>query len=134
VNQIGTLAYHFWMQKMKPLRRRNGNQHMHRESLDYRNHVKRKLNAYHLFIQAGLIAQGLLQYLAAVFPQLVWDSFSSWLRTIRPGIPPSELVVATALRQRMPQFLLDNSECNIFAKSILDRQDHDKIALFRMAA
>jgi len=36
VNQIGTLAYHFWMQKMKPLRRRNGNQYMHREPLDYR--------------------------------------------------------------------------------------------------
>jgi hypothetical protein len=34
----------------------------------------------------------------------------------------------------MPQFLLDNSECNIFAKFILDRQDQDKIALFRMAA
>jgi hypothetical protein len=72
----------------------------------------------------------LLQYLAAVFPQLVWNSFGSWLRTIRPGIRPSELVVATALRQRMPQFLLDNSECNIFAKFILDRQDQDKIALF----
>lgn len=134
VNQIGTLAYHFWMQKMKPLRRRNGNQYMHRESLDYRNHVKRKLNAYHVFIQAGLIAQGLLQYLAVVFPQLVWDSFGSWLRTIRPGIPPSELVVATALRQRLPQFLLDNSEGNTFAKFILDRQDQDKITLFRMAA
>ena len=134
VNHIGTLAHHFWMQRMKPLRRRNGNQHMHRESLDYRNDVKRKLNAYHASIQSGIVAQGLLQYLAAVFPQLVWNSFGSWLRTIRPGIPPSELVVATALRQRMPQFLLDNSECNIFAKFILDRQDQDKIALFRMAA
>jgi hypothetical protein len=61
VNQVGTLAYHFWMRKMKPLRRRNGNQYMHRESLDYRNAVKRKLRAYHVFIQAGLIAQGLLQ-------------------------------------------------------------------------
>jgi hypothetical protein len=119
---------------MKPLRRRNGNQYMHRESLDYRNDVKRKLNAYHVFIQAGLIAQCLLQYLAAVFPQLVRDSFGSWLRTIRPGIPPSDRVVATALRQRMPQFLLDNSECNIFAKFILDRQDQDKIELCRMAA
>jgi hypothetical protein len=107
---------------------------MHRESLDYRNNVKRKLNAYHAFIQSGIVAQGLLQYLAAVFLQLVWNSFGSWLRTIRPGIPPSELVVATALRQRMPQFLLDNSECNIFTKFILDRQDQDKIALFRMAA
>ena len=107
---------------------------MHRESLDYRNNVKRKLNAYHAFIQSGIVAQGLLQYLAAVVLQLVWNSFGSWLRTIRPGIPPSELVVATALRQRMPQFLLDNSECNIFTKFILDRQDQDKIALFRMAA
>jgi DDE superfamily endonuclease len=134
VNHIGTLAYHFWMQKMKPLRRRNGNQHLHHETLPYRNDVKRKINAYHVFIQAGLIAQGLLQYLAAVFPQLVWDSFGSWLRTIRPGIPPSEMVVATALRQRLPQFLLDNSERNFFAKFIFDRQDKDKIGLFRMAS
>jgi len=134
VNQIGTLAYHFWMRKMKPLRRRNGNQYMHRESLDYRNAIKRKLRAYHAFIQAGLIAQGLLQYLAAAFPQIVWASFGSWLRTIRPGVPPSELVVATALRQRMPQFPLDNSESSTFAKFILDRQDQDKIELFQMAA
>jgi hypothetical protein len=134
VNQVGTLAYHFWMRKMKPLRRRNGNQYMHRESLDYRNAIKRKLRAYHAFIQAGLIAQGLLQYLAAAFSQIVWASFGSWLRTIRPGVPPSELVVATALRQRLPQFLLDNSECSTFAKFILDRQDKDKIKLFRMAA
>ncbi len=119
---------------MKPLQRRNGNQYIHRESLDYRDLVKRKLRAYHAFIQAALIAQGLLQYLAAVFPQLVWNSFGSWLRTIRPGIPPSELVVATALRQRLPQFLLDNSEGNIFRKFILDRQDQDKIEVSRMTA
>ncbi|MGA2366255.1 MAG: transposase [Steroidobacteraceae bacterium] len=134
VNHIGTLAYHFWMQKMKPLRRRNGNQHLHRETLDYRNLVKRKLNAYHLFIQAGLIAQGLLQYLAAAFPQIVWQSFGSWLRTIRPGIPPSELVLATALRQRFPEFLLNSPTGHLFTKFILDRQDPDKVALFRAAA
>lgn len=134
VNHIGTLAYHFWMQKMKPLRRRNGNQHLHRESLEYRNLVKRKLNAYHLFIQAGVIAQGLLQYLSAAFPQIVWQSFGSWLRTIRAGIPPSELVVATALRQHLPEFLLNSPESSLFTKFILDRQDRDKIDLFRAAA
>lgn len=134
VNHIGTLAYHFWMRKMKPLRRRNGNQHLHRETLDYRNLVKRKINAYHLFIQAGVIAQGLLQYLSAAFPQIVWQSFGSWLRTIRPGIPPSELVVATALRQRLPEFLLNTPESNLFTKFILDRQDPDNVGLFRAAA
>lgn len=134
VRVIGSLSYHFWMKKMKPLRRRNGNQYLHRESLDYRNAVKRKINAYHLFIQAGLVSQGLAQYLAAVFPQLVWDSFGSWLRTIRPGIPPSELVVATALRQRLPHFLLDTAGNNSFAKFIIDRQDPNKMDLFRLAA
>jgi hypothetical protein len=134
VRVIGSLSYHFWMKTMKPLRRRNGNQYLHRESLDYRNAVKRKINAYHLFIQAGLVSQGLAQYLAAVFPQLVWDSFGSWLRTIRPGIPPSELVVAIALRHSLPQFLLDTAENNSFAKFIIKRQDLDNMNLFRMTA
>jgi hypothetical protein len=48
-------------------------------------------DAYHTFIQAGVVAQGLLQYLAVAAPKLVWDTFGSWLRTIRPGIPPSEI-------------------------------------------
>jgi len=132
VRVIGTLSYHFWMKAMKPLRRKNGNQYLHRESLDYRNAVKRKINAYHQFIQAGIVSQGLVQYLAVVFPKLVWASFGSWLRTIRPGIPPSELVVATALRQCLPQFLLTTAESNSFAKFIVERQDTDKMALFRL--
>ena len=92
---------------MKPLKRRNGNQHLHRESLKYREDVKRKIHAYHVFMQAGVVAQGLLQYLSVVFPHLVWNSFGSWLRTIQPGIPPSELVVASALRNRLPGFSLE---------------------------
>lgn len=108
--QIGSFAYHFWMKDMIPLLYRNGNQYLHRKSTDYRSHVKRKIHAYHVFIQAGVIAQGLLQYLAVAFPKLVWDLFGSWLRTIRPGIPPSEFVVANALRQTLPEFLMSCSE------------------------
>ena len=107
VRQIGSFTYHFWMSNMKPLRRNSGNQHLHHTSLEYRNDVKRKLHAYHVFIQAGIICQGLLQYLAVAHPRLVWNSFGSWLRTIRPGIPPSELVVAITLRQSLPEFLLN---------------------------
>jgi hypothetical protein len=44
-----------------------------------RNRVKRKMRAYHAFIQAGVVAQGLLQYLAIAAPKLVWSSFGSWL-------------------------------------------------------
>ena len=134
VRLIGSFAYHFWMQDMTPLRRGNGNQHLHRESLDYRNAIKRKIHAYHVFIQAGIVCQGLLQYLSVAFPALVWNSFRSWLHTIRPGIPPSELVVANALRQTLPEFLLNADPSDFLEKFILDRQDHGKMEMFRLAS
>jgi DDE superfamily endonuclease len=131
---IGAFAYHFWMQDMTPLPYRNGNQYLHRKSADYRSHVKRKIHAYHVFIQAGVVAQGLLQYLAVVAPKLVWDSFGSWLRTIRPGIPPSEFVVANALRQTLPDFLLGSSKSASLAEFIADRQDAHNMRIFRLVA
>lgn len=133
VRLIGSFAYHFWMQDMKPLRYRNGNQYLHHESIEYRNAIKRKTHAYHVFIQAGVLCQGLLQYLAVASPALVWNAFGSWLRTIRPGIPPSELVVANALRQSLPEFLLNAGQRDFLAKFIVERQDPGKMELFRMA-
>ena len=133
VRLIGSFTYHFWMQDMKPLHRRNGDQYLHRESLDYRNAIKRKIHAYHVFIQAGVVCQGLLQYLAVAFPKLVWESFGSWLRTIRPGIPPSEFVVANALRQTLPEFLLTTIQRHPLAKFIVERQDPGKMDMFRLA-
>ena len=134
VRVVGTFTYHFWMKKMKRLRRRNGNQYLHRESDAYRDAIKRKIGAYHLFIHAGVVSQGLLQYLAATMPRLVWASFGSWLRTIRPGIPPSEMVVATALRHSLPAFLLNCANYHTLAKFIVDRQDPDRMEVFRMAS
>lgn len=134
VRVVGTFTYHFWMRKMKRLRRRNGDQYLHRESADYRDAVKRKINAYHIFIHAGVVSQGLLQYLAATMSKLVWASFGSWLRTIRPAIPPSELVVAIALRHSLPEFLLSCANNHTLAKFIVDRQDPDRMEVFRMAS
>ena len=134
VHVIGSFSYHFWMKTMKPLKRRNGNQFLHRESADYRQAIKRKLNAYHVFVLAGIVSQGLLHYLASCFPRLVWRSFGSWLRTIRPGIAPSERVVSMALRNSFPEFLLVNSHSHNMAKFIAKRQDLDRLDVFRIAS
>jgi len=134
VHQIGSFAYHFWMKDMIPLRSRNGNQYLHRKSDDYRNRVRRKMRAYHTFIQAGVVAQGLLQYLAVAAPKLVWDTFGSWLRTIRPGIPPSEFVVANALRQTLPEFLMAPAKSDSLTKFIAERQDTENMRTFRLAS
>jgi hypothetical protein len=134
VRSIGTFAYHFWMKAMKPLRRRSGNQHLHRESQQYRDGVKRKLHVYHVFMQAGVISQGLLQYLAAVASTQVWSSFGSWLRTIRPGVAPSEFVVAGALRNTLPDFLLNSREQASIAKFIGEKQNLDTMEMFGVVA
>ncbi len=134
VRVVGTFSYHFWMKAMKPLRRRSGNQYLHRESDFYRQAVIRKMHAYHVFVLAGAISQGLLQYLATAHPKQVWKTFGSWLRTIRPGVAPSEFVVATALRQSFPEFLAVNAEDNNLAKFIVERQDLDRSILYGIAA
>ena len=92
---------------MDKIARGSRTQYLHRKSDRYRAAVRRKLAAYHRHIQVGLISQGILQYLAVKHPRWVWASFGSWLRTVRPGIPPSELVTAAAMRNALPEFLAD---------------------------
>jgi hypothetical protein len=134
VHQVGSFAYRFWMKNMKPQRHGSGNQYLHRESEEYRNEIKRKIHAYHVFLQAGIIAQGLMQYLAVAYPQAIWKSFGSWLRTIRPGIAPSEFVVSEALRQSLPEFLLSSENTHAFAKFIIERQNLEEPEMFQIAA
>jgi hypothetical protein len=98
-------------------------QYLHRKSGAYRDAVCRKMAAYHRHIQLGLIAQGLIQILSATQPKLVWRSFGSWIRTIRPGLAPSEQVVAVALRNTLPEFLATVAKTSILVKFIQDRLD-----------
>lgn len=123
---IGAFDYHFWMMEMTPQRRWAGNQHLHKKSEKYRNKVREKIHAYHVHLFIGVVAQGLMQYLSVCHTELVWRTFGSWLRTIRQGIPPSERIVAMALRNCLPHFLVDNAQtCNL-AKFIIENQDPDR--------
>jgi hypothetical protein len=130
---LGAYSYHFWMRGMKKLSRHSGTQFMHHQSERYRAAVRRKLAAYDRHIQIGLIAQGLLQHLAVTYPRLVWSSFGSWLRTIRPGVCPSELVTAAALRNSLPHFLLASSATSIFTKFLHDNIDPAHAKPLRLA-
>ena len=131
---IGAYAYHFWMAAMKPLRRVSGNQYLHRESDEYRHAVRRKISAYHRHIQLGLIAQGLLQILSATMSTSVWRSFGSWIRTIRPGLAPSEQVVAIAMRHALPEFIACAAKTSIFVKFLRDRIDLSRTEGIHLAA
>ena len=134
IHTIGTYAYHFWMAIMKPLKRKTGNQYLHRESEAYRKAALRKIAAYHLHMMAGIIVQGMLQYLSMAKTKLVWASFGSWIRTIRPGILPSERVVAVAMKNIFPEFLAGTSKNNTLTEFIRERIDLERTEGLKMVA
>ncbi len=123
IRTLGTYAYHFWMKAMTPLKRVSGNQYLHKTTKDYRRLVKRKIRAYHCYVQIGCIAQGLLLHLSINFGTLVWNSFRSWLRTMKKNLPPSEMVVSYALRSSLPEFLLGSNIDHPLEKFIADNSD-----------
>ena len=61
----------------------------------YREAPKVEKSAYHVHVQLGCIAQGLLQHLSINHTAEVWRCFRSWLRTMNPAMPPSELIVVS---------------------------------------
>jgi hypothetical protein len=133
VRTLGAYAYHFWIMTMEKIGSSSGDQYLHRKTDPYRDAIRRKLAAYHRYIQIALIVQGVLQCIATTTPALVWSSFGSWLCTIRPGIPPSELVVMIALRNSLPDFLINCGPGDLLRKFLRDRLDLNRAEGFRLA-
>ena len=72
--------------------------------------------------------------LPACHTDLVWKSFGSWLRTIRKGVAPSELVVALAMRNTLNEFLVVGCASNSIAKFISEKQHRENTQLWSKAA
>src|SRR5271165_863338 len=135
IHTVGAYAYHFWMRDMVPIHRGSGKQYLQRKPEAYREHIRRKFGAYERHIQLGLIAQGLLQYLAVSFRRVTWFNFHSYIRTVSPQKPPSEWVVSNALRHTWSQFLAGSPESAILKKFLATKISptrcgyHDALAL-----
>jgi DDE superfamily endonuclease len=123
VHQIGAFMYRFWLKVMKSTARGHGDSLLHFAPAEFKENVLRKINAYHLFIQLGFIAQGLMQYLSLHDPRIVWENFGTWLRTVRDHTLPSEKVVAMALGRTYFEFLFDGGKYIIFKKFLYARID-----------
>ena len=70
--------------------------------------------------------------LAILYPNTVWRRFGSWLRTVRPGVAPSEQVVALALRESLREFIAGFRKTNPLAKIISENIDVDRVENFRL--
>lgn len=131
---VGAYTYHFWMKLMKPINRGDKDQYLHKQTKKYRQNVQRKMDAYHRYIQLSVIAQGLLQYISCSMNDVVWKCFGSWIRTVRPGNPPSEQVAATAMKNSLPEFLEGNWINANFKKFLRKRIDFSRAEGMRLVA
>ena len=125
IQVLGAYAYHFWMRDMHPIRKGDGNQHPHHETPKYRDNIRRKISAYHRFVQLGCIAQGLLLHLAVNHGPSVWKHYKSWMRTMNLNAPPSERVVASALGETAGEFLATHAETQTLHKFLAPYQRHE---------
>lgn len=119
----GGVLYHFWMAAMDRLGRNPKTQHLHHKGEGYRNAVRRKLRAYHCFLQAGVIAQGLMTVIGILVPNYCWSNYSSWMRTMNVSRTPSEWVVQHVLRKTFAELLADASTSPNWVKFIRERMD-----------
>jgi len=133
VHTLGTFKYRFWMKDMERSRRGKGTEFLHRKNEKYRKKFEEKIRAYQVHIQLGMIAQGLLQYLSVCHREKVWSNFGSWFRTIRPGVAPSEKVVAMALRSGLLEFLQSKKMGPAMEKFMRKRISLDDYREFRLA-
>jgi hypothetical protein len=132
VHVIGAFCYRFWMKAMQKIKRRDGDQFLHRKEESYREKFFKKLQTYQLHIQMGLIAQGLMMCLAIIQTNSVWENFKGWMRTMRPGTPPSEMIVGNALREGIPEFF-NSSFCEEkFKKFLLPKLKMETSNVHRM--
>ena len=140
IHQVGTFMYRFWIKTMLPRKRGNasGDHLLQFSPKSFKKNVASKLHSYHLFIQLGFIAQGLMQFLSLYFHKEIWSNFGGWLRTVRNDSMPSEWVVATSLKNTYEQFMQDEPFPSLFEKFIKGRlkfyQDHGAHTHQKLAA
>ncbi len=96
VHSVSVYAYHFWTHAMKKRSRTAGDQYLHREAKEKVEKVKSKKAAYHVHLQIGNLAQGLMQILVLKMPHLIAAMVRRYRRTVCEL--PSEATVVAALQ------------------------------------
>jgi hypothetical protein len=116
IHNVGVYVYHFWMQMMEKIKRGSGSQDIRRSDEKYKEKISQKMNSYMLYVQLGLIAQGLLKYLSIKHKDTIWKLYDSWMRTMNKKNCPSENIVMHVLNSCKRIFIIKSYSDKICKK------------------
>jgi DDE superfamily endonuclease len=122
VHVLFAFCYHFWMKAWPKTQEGDKSVYLHRKSPKFRKQVARKIEAYERFVNIAGIALGILQWLAIRSPQLIWDRFPVWLRTLTKHGCPTEHVVRLTLQHELHQNFLKSRSSTLLEKILTTRQ------------
>jgi len=129
VRQIGSFSYHFWMKDMIPLRYHNGNQIppiANRTATVSNAKCAPTMPSFRL----ALSPRDCSSISPSPHPSLFGVPSGLGCAPFVPASPPSEFVVAKALRQTLPEFLMGPAKSDSLTKFIAGAAGHAKHANF----
>jgi hypothetical protein len=134
VHTLGAFSYQLWTKSMTKIKRGSGDQFLHRVEPEPRMAILSKFRSYHIFVQLGFIAHGLLIYLSCYRESEVWTAFKGWVRSINNGAAPGEFVVQSALRETLWNFLRASPKGYAFRKFLNAHQNKESHIFQRESA
>ena len=131
VHTVRAFSYRFWFSLKK--KKEKGTEYLHRETQEYRQKFLDKIKVYEVYMQLGMIALGLLQCLSLSCHKEIYRGFG-WLRSIRPNLLPSPMVVSMYLAKHQNLFLRGKALDSALHKFLADKMPNDTTLGFDKAA
>ena len=122
VHVLFGFCYHFWMQTWPKTKEGQKNFYLHRASPSFRQQVYRKLEAYERFVNIAAIGLGILQWLSIRSPDLIWEHFPLWLRTLPKQGYPTEHIVRLTLQDELHRIFLKTKGSTLLEKTLANRK------------
>jgi hypothetical protein len=99
---LGGFAYQFWLKLLDQTAQFPSNLCLADYTSEVQHQIQQKVEAFERFVNLNAIALGVLQILALELPQVVWDNFPRWFRTLPEHGYPSEQIVRLTLQHQQP--------------------------------
>lgn len=132
--QLAMFMYRFWTSSLGPRKNAKGDLYLHRMDCETKTAILAKVASYDYFLQCALIAQGLLQIVSIQAHSTVRHQVNFYVRTIRGGSRPSEMIVRKVLFTTFTNFLQATRNSSPFAKFLEDAKANEGSGDWAMAA
>jgi hypothetical protein len=132
-SMIGSYTYRFWLKSMDRLPKFPNAINLSDLPNELMQKMRKKISSFELFVTAGMIAQGILAYLAINHGTQVTEGAKFWLRTKR-GDESSERIAAAYVKLILRNLSEQTNQSDPLTKFLLTaRADARKYFDFRMS-